>query len=154
MPVSFEASMKLGIIDWLFLILICFCIIKCTIRGFILEFFSKAAVICGGIVAVLFYKLLSRRIAEFTEDITFLPVISFLILFLATYLIVKIIELLLGSLFANGSLRNLDRALGFFLGIFEGFLFIIAVIILFNNLPIMKTFFSDSIFVNFLLPLL
>lgn len=124
------------ILDLIFLIILLFFIIKTSIRGFIAEFFSKAAVIAGGFAAVLFYKPFTVIIRPFfKEDDALLPVISFLILFLSIYLIIKLLEIMLGSLFSGESLKNLDRALGFFLGLMEGFTVIVCILIILKVQP-------------------
>ncbi|QSI05667.1 CvpA family protein [Treponema pedis] len=128
--------------------------IKVTIRGFIAEFFSKAAVIVGGLVAVLFYKLFTPIISGLMGPQALSAVIAFLILFLATYLVIKLIELLLGSLFSNQSLKSLDRALGFFLGLIEGLLLIAVLLMLIHLQPVVNPakLLDGSIFAKILSP--
>ncbi len=146
--------MNIGTADLIFLAILVFFVIRTTIRGFISEFFSKAAVIIGGLVAVLFYRMFTPIILRLIGEQVFVPVIAFLILFLATYLLIKLIELFLGSLFENDSLRSLDRALGFFLGIIEGLLIIIVVLIILKLQPLFNTdaFLAESFFARFLSP--
>ncbi len=144
----------LGTIDIIFLIILVISIIRVTVKGFIDEFFSKAAVIVGAIVAVLFYKLLSPAIASLLNDSFLSPVVSFLILFLATYLVIKLLQVLIGSLFENESLRNLDKALGSFLGLIEGILIIIIILMILNLQPFFDTneLLGNSIFAEILSP--
>ncbi len=146
--------MNIGIADFIFLALLLFFVIRTTVCGFIAEFFSKAAVIVGALVAVLFYKLFTPVISRLVGEQAFAPAIAFLILFLATYLVIKLVQLFLGSLFENDSLQSLDRALGFFLGIIEGLLIIIVILIVLNLQPVFDTtaFLSESFFANFLSP--
>ena len=109
--------MRIGSADIVFLIILSFFVIKVTVTGFIDEFFSKAAVIVGGLIAFLFYKLLTPVITELLGGKSLSAVIAFLILFLSTYLIIKLVQVFLGSLFSSESLKNLDRSLGFCLGL-------------------------------------
>ena len=46
--------MFIGFADLVFFAVLIFFIIKVTVRGFIAEFFSKAAVIVGALIAVVF----------------------------------------------------------------------------------------------------
>nr|WP_253679635.1 CvpA family protein [Treponema sp. OMZ 788] len=118
------------------------------------EFFSKAAVIAGGLIAFLFYKLLTPVITELLGEKSLSAVIAFLILFLSVYLIIKLVQVFLGSLFSNESLKNLDRSLGFFLGLVEG-LIVIGVILMLINIQTFISFdkiLSESIFAKILSP--
>ncbi|AIN94265.1 CvpA family protein [Treponema putidum] len=146
--------MRIGSADIVFLIIMAFFVIKVTITGFIDEFFSKAAVIVGGLVAFLFYKLLTPVITELLGEKSLSAIISFLILFLSVYLVIKLVQVFLGSLFSSESLKNLDRSLGFFLGLVEG-LIVIGVILMLINIQTFVSFdkiLSESIFAKILSP--
>ncbi|UTC61699.1 CvpA family protein [Treponema sp. OMZ 787] len=146
--------MQIGSADIVFLIILTFFAVKVTVTGFIDEFFSKAAVIAGGLIAFLFYKLLTPVITELLGEKSLSAVIAFLILFLSVYLIIKLVQVFLGSLFSNESLKNLDRSLGFFLGLVEG-LIVIGVILMLINIQTFISFdkiLSESIFAKILSP--
>ncbi|UTC75854.1 CvpA family protein [Treponema sp. OMZ 792] len=146
--------MQIGSADIVFLIILTFFAVKVTVTGFIDEFFSKAAVIVGGLIAFLFYKLLTPVITELLGEKSLSAVIAFLILFLSAYLIIKLVQVFLGSLFSNESLKNLDRSLGFFLGLVEG-LIVIGVILMLINIQTFISFdkiLSESIFAKILSP--
>lgn len=146
--------MNIEIADWIFLGLLVFFIIKVSIRGFISEFFSKAAVIFGALIAVLFYKVFTPVISKMLGPKSLSALIAFLILFLSAYLVIKLLEVLLGSLFSNQSLRSLDRALGFFLGIIEGILVIAVLLIIIHIQPVInpEQILGKSIFAKILSP--
>ncbi len=118
----------------LFFILLFF-IIKVTRSGFIAEFFSKAAVILGCIGAVLFYKALSPHVQRIIGIDSFPGLVSFLLIFLVLYILVKMVQRIVGNAFEGESMKNLDLALGFFLGIIEGLLAIVLVIIILELQP-------------------
>ena len=146
--------MQICIPDIIFSAILIFFVIKVSIKGFIAEFFSKAAVIVGGLVAVLFYKMLTPVITNLLGPQVISPVIAFLILFLSVYLIIKLIEVLLGSLFSSESLQSLDRALGFFLGIIEGLLLITIILMVINIQPFInpEEILTGSVFAKILSP--
>lgn len=129
-------------------------IVRGTMLGFIAEFFSKAAVIAGTLCAVLFF----RRVAPYTAAITgsdqFAGLTAFLFLFLSVYLIIKYIQHLAGSAFENESMNNLDRAMGFFLGIAEGIIVIVLILIVLRLQPWFDTgtLIADSLFASILEP--
>lgn len=154
--IGFNNMNNIGLIDWVFLFVLVFFIIKVTVRGFIAEFFSKAAVILGLIVAVIFYKLLTPFIVEKFEIKALSALISFLSLFLITYLVIKLVEVLLGSLFSHPTLKSLDRALGFFLGLIEGVLVISVLLIIINIQPLFapKKILSNSIVAKIFSPVI
>lgn len=114
--------------DVILLLVILIFIIKVTLTGFIVEFFSKAAVVLGGIAAVLFYRILTPYVERIIGSHAVPNLVSFLLIFLLVYLIVKILQRIVGNAFQGESMQNLDRALGFFLGIAEGLL-VVALII-------------------------
>ncbi len=148
--------MFIGFADLVFFAVLIFFIIKVTVRGFIAEFFSKAAVIVGALIAVVFYKLLTPFITQLLGPKALSPIIAFLILFLSSYLVIKLVEVLLGSLFSSKSLKSLDRALGFFLGLIEGLLIIAILLMIITIQPFVQpaAVLDDSIFAKLLSPFL
>lgn len=120
--------MTLSPIDLVILILMVFMTVRVTLSGFIAEFFSKAAVIAGVILAVLFHRSLAELLEPLTGAEMLTGVVAFLVIFLMVYLCFKIAQGIVGSAFEGESLSNLDRALGFFLGLAEGLLLAMALI--------------------------
>lgn len=116
--------------DLVLLGIILFMAVRVTLTGFIAEFFSKAAVIVGIIAAVLFYRNLADFLKPLTGEQTFTGAAAFLLLFIVVYLIFKIIQHVVGSAFESESMSNLDRALGFFLGIAEGLLLVMGLLVI------------------------
>ena len=114
-------------------------ILKVTRTGFVAEFFSKAAVLLGGIGAVLFYKTLSPHVEKIIGVETFPGLVSFLLIFLVLYLVVKAMQRIVGSAFENETMKNLDQALGFFLGILEGLLVVLLILVVLEMQPWLDT---------------
>ena len=127
--------MSITAFDTVMLIIMLIFIIKVTRTGFVAEFFSKAAVILGGIGAVLFYKQLAPHVEKIIGVETFPGLVSFLVIFLVLYLLVKTIQRIVGSAFESETMKNLDQALGFFLGIVEGLLVVLLIIVLLEIQP-------------------
>ncbi len=119
--------------DLLLSALIILLMLKVTLSGFIAEFFSKAAVIAGTITAIMFYRLLSPLIVSLLGPAIFPDIVAFLLIFLAVYLVIKYIQNLAGAAFESETMTNLDRAMGFFLGIAEGLLLVIVILIFLKN---------------------
>jgi membrane protein required for colicin V production len=141
----------LSAFDIFLVLLVVVVIVKVTLTGFVTEFFSRAAVIVGALGAVLFYKRLSPVIVHLYAAAVFPDVIAFLLIFLIGYLAVKLVQQLAGSVIQGDSLNNLDHALGFFLGIVEGVLFVAVLLFAIRT----QTFFDvsfltrDSLFARF-----
>jgi len=146
----------LSALDFILLFLVVIVIVKVTLTGFVTEFFSKAAVIIGGAGAVLFYKVPVPYIVRYLGTDVLPEVISFLAIFLALYLAVKAVQQLAGTAFENESMNNLDRALGFFLGIAEGFLLASVIVVAMGMQPWLdlSSLTRDSFFARVLEPLI
>lgn len=148
--------MTLSGLDVAFLVLIIIVIVKATLSGFVADFFSKAAVIIGTMGAVLFYRKLLPYIIKYVSPEIFPEAISFLVIFLVLYLAVKAVQQIAGSAFQSESMTNLDRALGFFLGIAEGFLVVAVILIAMRLQPWIDLSFltRNSLFARIFEPLL
>jgi len=107
-------------LDIVFAIIIVFLTVRGLIRGFLGEFFSIGSVVAGLGVAVFFSSLLAGPVERALGVAGWGQIISFLALFLVTYLVMKLLEKVLRRGMEGVSLQNLDKALGFFLGLAEG----------------------------------
>ena len=118
-------TLSFSTFDLILFVVILFFIVRCSIKGFVDEFFSKTAVLGGIAAAILFFRRLSPAVAELT-----------------------------GKDSLNVSMRNLDRALGFFLGIGEGILVSLVVVIVIDQQPFFdpSALFSGSLFVRLFAP--
>lgn len=139
---------------FLFLVILIF-VVRCTIKGFVDEFFSKTAVIGGGIAAVLFFRPLTPVVEKLTDSNALSAIISFLMIFIVVYFVIKIIQRIVNRAFENESMRNFDRALGFFLGIAEGLLLSAVIVVILCYQPFFDVSFllSDSFFAAMFRPL-
>lgn len=122
--------------DYLFLLILLFTAIRGAFRGFIATIMNAIALVGGVILSYFLYKpfspvVKSIGITKATE------LVAFLLIFILFYLIVKICEIFVEKITQNDSINNLNRALGFFLGILIGgaiiFLFVIVVGGFFSN---------------------
>ncbi len=115
-----------------------------------------AAIILGIGGAIFFSKSLSILIENYFGESIWNQVISFLVLFLLIYITVKLLESLIHNIFIKLSLERLDKALGFFLGIAEGFLLVCIILIILNWQPFFEINYllEDSLFAKILFPLL
>ena len=127
--------MTLTFIDIVFTIIVLLFAVIAAAHGFIKELFSKLAVILGIVVAISFFARLSPYMEQVIHNKAVATVVSFLLLFVATYLLVKIIQQLVGAAFRGEILRGLDRTLGFVFGAVEGLVVVSLILILVNAQP-------------------
>jgi len=116
-------------IDIVIALVILFFAARTAIVGFVAEFFSKAAVIAGVAVAVVFYRGIAPYVSRIAGEKPFPEIVAFLLIFIVVYLAAKIVQNLAGNAFEGESMTNLDRAMGFFLGLAEGFLAAVVILI-------------------------
>lgn len=120
--------MNLAYIDIFFLVILIFTVINAAIKGFIHEFFSKAAFILGIFLASGFYSKLSVYIIKGVKIEILSKIISFLIIFIVVYIVMRLVQVIVKKVFSGEIMSGLDHSLGVFVGIAEG-LAIIALIL-------------------------
>jgi membrane protein required for colicin V production len=146
------------IIDIIFIVLIVILVIRCSLRGFIVEVMSMAAVVLGFLAALLLYSSGGVYIREkFMPDMRVLSeILAFVVLFLVVFILVKIVESILKGIIEGIHLGGLDRFLGIFFGLLEGLvvtgliLLVLAIQPLFDSREIL----GRSFFAEMLLPLI
>lgn len=131
--------MSLAIIDVVFILIILALAINGAIKGFIAELLGKAAFWVGLLVGILFYDVLALTLIQWIPVVFFAQILSFLLLFIITFIIIKIVQHLLSGLFKGDILGSLNKALGFFLGIAEGFLIVAVVLFILHAQPWIET---------------
>ena len=143
-------------LDLALIALIVIVVVKVTLTGFVTEFFSKAAAVIGAAGAVLLYRKPVPFIVKYLGANVFPEAISFLAIFLAFYLAVKGVQQLVGTAFEGESMDNLDRALGFFLGLAEGVLLVAIILLAMRTQPWINlaNLTEHSIFARLLGPIL
>ncbi len=126
--------------DIVILIIIALFTLRCAVKGFTDEFFSKAAVICGCIAALLFFRALAPFVFQITGKVSFAALIAFVAIFFVVYFVIKIVQGIIADIFFSLSLTSIDCALGIFLGLVEGLLVAIVVTVFLVQQP----FFDPS----------
>ena len=148
-------GIDLAAIDVVFLIIVVFTSIRSGIRGFVKELMSMASVILGIGVAVLFSGVVAGYLDNYIGVSPWSQVISFLGLFLLTYVAVKIFESALDRLIERIHLDSLDHSLGFFLGILEGLVIVFLLLLLVQIQPFLdpRAIIEGSVFARLMSPL-
>ena len=105
--------MNITVIDCIFFVLLLIFAFGAMSKGFVEEFFSKAAWVLGLIGGYLFYQTLAQQISVSITNEILAKVVSFLIIFIGVFLIVKIIGAIIGKIFEVNILNFLDNLSNF-----------------------------------------
>ena len=124
--------MTFSFIDIIFLIIIAAFAFVAMIHGLIKELFGKIAVIAGLVAGFYFCGLLAPHVSKIIKIPAVDVVIAFILIFITTFLIVKIIQMIVGMIFSGEILKSLDRVLGLAFGAVEGILVVSCILILMN----------------------
>jgi len=134
-------------VDIIFILIILFFTARCIIKGFVAEIMAVLSVIGGVIAGYIFSAALSSVIDQYIGISGWNRLISFLIIFLTVYLVIKFLERIFYSLIEKVNLERLDRSLGLFLGLFEGIILILLIVTILDAQPFFPAdrLLSDSI---------
>ena len=116
--------------DLLFLLVALFFVIKGFIRGFISEFMSMAALILGLVAALMFQGQVAALLKDMVKSDTFRPLIAFFILFIGTYIVVNLLEMMLHNAIEAIKMNSLYRLLGILWGLLETSVIVLIVVFL------------------------
>lgn len=138
--------MNLAVFDVIGLLVLLAAGVRCAFRGFVAEFLSALALITGLAAAVIFTAALSPVLVPYLGETMWTPIVAFLIIFLIAYVLIKILESTLHRVIERVELEKLDQALGFFLGLIEGFLFlaILVFVLQLQTVVDVKPFLEES----------
>jgi len=144
--------MSLAVFDVIGILILLAAGIRCTFRGFVAEFLSALALITGVAAAVVFTATLSPVLAPYIGNNLWTPIISFLLIFLVGYAFIKIIESTFHRVIERVELEKLDQALGFFLGLIEGFLVLALLVFVLQLQTVVEVrpFLEESFLARFL----
>ncbi len=126
-------------VDIFFSAIVLFMTVKAIIRGFVTEVMSIAAIGMGILLGVLFSGFLGEFISKKFGESNWNQVIAFLIIFIVSYVIIKIFENGLNALVDKIHLDKLDRSLGLFFGIIEGIALVMIIVFIIEVQPIFDT---------------
>ena len=91
---------------------------------------SMAALILGLIAALAFQNQLSALLKDMIKSDTFRPIAAFFLLFIVTYILVKLLELLLHNAIEAIKMNSLDRLLGLVWGLLETAVIVLIIVFL------------------------
>jgi len=147
------SNFTIASIDIFFGAVILIATIRCVFRGFVREFLSVAALVGAVVLALFFNEALGIILMERFGIVKWSRVVAFLGIFIAVYLIIRIFEGILQTVIEKLHAEQLNRALGFFLGIIEGILLVAAIILVMQIQPFVpvEEVLSKSIIAGFVM---
>lgn len=124
--------MFVSVVDVVIIAVIGIFTLRCSIRGFAIEFLSMAAVVFGLVVAILYYREMAPAVTQriMPELHRFSAAIAFVILFFVVFIVVSILKKLVIDFVRKIKFHGVDRFLGFFFGIAEGIVFVYLLLFL------------------------
>lgn len=149
--------MSIAFIDIFFIVIIVIFSVLVAIKGFVAEFFGKAAFIIALICAIVFFDMATPLVFEFVPVPVLPSILAFLIIFSAVFIVLKTIQFITKRLFFTGAIMgSLDRSLGFLLGLFEGVIVcaVICVIIQIQPFLDISSVLANSFFFAVFQPIL
>lgn len=148
--------MNLAILDIIFGAILLIATVRCAIKGFVAEAMSLAALILGIGAAAIFFASGAQLLDNYFGASQWNQVIAFLLIFVIVYVLVKIFERGLKGLLERLHLGSLDRALGLFLGVFEGVVIIAVILIVLRIQPFfdVETLINEAIIAGIVLKII
>jgi membrane protein required for colicin V production len=148
--------MGFAVVDFVFAGVIVLFVLRCAVRGFVSEIMSLAALACGLLAAIFFFRTAADFVRErFMPDVPTIPeIVAFAALFLMVFIVARILESILKGIVKGIGLDGLDRFLGVILGFAEGILVVCILLFLLSVQPLFDAddILRGSFFAKLLLP--
>ncbi len=122
-------------LDIFFLLVIAFFAIIAAFRGLINVIMGKIALAGALAAAILFYQKLAVPMTEVVHKEPLAKFLSFLMIFMAVFLLAKIFQQFLQWMFSADILRSLNHALGFLFGAAEGAVIVAVILVILQAQP-------------------
>jgi membrane protein required for colicin V production len=127
--------MQVSPLDIVFAVLILASSIYIAVKGFVEEFSSMAAFVLGILAGVLFLKPGAVLVDSWGVHGVFAPILAFLGAFIIVFVVIKLVVGMLGKILESVHLDSLNHALGFFLGLAEGVLWVSVILVILKLQP-------------------
>ena len=145
---------NLPLIDLIFIVIIAASAFIGFLKGFLDEVLGKVIPIASIFVAFIGFKYVLAPVESHIKIRVVAVICSFLLVFIACFIALKIFQVVLKKIFSGAILKSLDRFLGLVFGLVEGVVCIILLILTaqpwFNTDSILK----GSLFLKYLEPVI
>ena len=142
-------------IDVFFAIILLFFSVKCALTGFVAEIMKKMAVVLGILCAFLFSPTIAKLFQGAVQNPFLAQVCAIALIFIIVFPAIHILMQIIGTVLRSVKiLASLDKTLGFFFGIIEGFIVIILLLLILYvaELAGITDLCSKSFFFNLIFP--
>lgn len=131
-------------------------VLRCTLRGFVEEFMSVAAIVLGLIVGFLLFKNGADYLQTKIGLTVFPELAAFVLLFVGTFVVIKILEVILHDIIERIHINSMDHIFGLLLGFVEGALIISLILLILTYQPLFdsSSLLQKSWFAKLLLPII
>lgn len=148
--------MNIATIDIIFGALLIIFVLRCTLRGFVEEFMSVAAIVLGLIVGFLLFKNGADYLRTKMGLTVFPELAAFVLLFVGTFVVIKILEVILRDIIERIHIDSMDHIFGLLLGFVEGALIISLILLFLTYQPLFdsSSLLQKSWFAKLLLPII
>lgn len=137
--------MNLNLLDYIIIAFVLFLVIRGIMRGFIREISSLAGVILGVWLGNLYQPWLTNILKQHLPLPQYLPLLSFILLFVAILIICNLLGWSLKLFFKNALIGWFDRCLGAVLALLKGVLLTyLAIVLLTFYVPSKTPFIAGS----------
>ncbi|MBQ6028324.1 MAG: CvpA family protein [Treponema sp.] len=121
----------MNVLDYILIAILLIFTIRGFARGMINEVFGVASLVIPLFLSVLFYKKMGDVFAQSMNPLA-AKILGFFAVFICSFVLLKIIQLLVKTVFSGPILKSLDKTLGLLLGFAEGgalvFLILVAMV--------------------------
>ncbi len=142
--------MQFNALDFVLIGIFAVLCLRGIIRGLIDSVFGLGSFIVAVYAAIRWWSSVAKAIRPMNEILLFL--ISFFSVFIIAYVMMKILQLIVKSIFSGNILKSLDRTLGFILGAVQGVILVFIVLILledFSDMLHSEKLLEESVIYNF-----
>ena len=121
----------MNVLDYILIAILLIFVIRGFVRGLINEIFGFGSFIIPLLLGILFYQKMGAIFAP-SMNLIVANVLGFLVVFICAFVLIKIIQLLVKTIFSGPILNSLDKTLGLLMGFAEGgalvFLILVAMV--------------------------
>jgi membrane protein required for colicin V production len=135
----------MNLLDWLFIAILAYCLIRGVFRGLIKELSAIVGVLSGYYAAYSYYPQIASHLARWINNPGYLHIFSFLFLFLTVFWVISFLGVILKYLMNIAFLGWTDRISGALFGALKALLInIVIVLALTTFLPRNAAIIKDS----------
>lgn len=109
----------MNVLDYIFIAILVIFTIRGFARGLINELFGIGSLIIPLLAGILFYQRMGQVFAR-SMNALLANILGFLAVFICSFILIKIIQMLVKTIFSGPILNSLDKTLGLLMGFAEG----------------------------------